>query len=100
MAVVLFAYDDEVVAVQPTHTSKDLNTKRTTKGTEVKQQENISKKTRVGRDISAELVAVKDKVIDGVEGVPKPVAFLHQNGNWPLCRTAKCKKKWHIGCAL
>ena len=30
--------------------------------------------------------------MDGAEVLPKPVVFLDQNGNWPLCRTAKCKK--------
>ena len=30
--------------------------------------------------------------MDGVEVLPKPVVFLDQNRNWPLCRTAKCKK--------
>ena len=30
--------------------------------------------------------------MDGAEVLPKPVVFLDQNGNWPLCRMAKCKK--------
>ena len=89
--LLIFNLHDEVIAVPPSQTSKELNTKKRTKGTEVKQQENVSKKTRGECNISAELAAVKEKDMGGVEGVPKPVSFLYQNGNWPSCRTAKCK---------
>ena len=35
---------------------------------------------------------MKEHAMDGAEVLPKPVVFLLQIGNWPLCRTAKCKK--------
>ena len=34
-----------------------------------------------------------EDVLEEVQGVPKPVLFLDSHGNWPLCRSSKCKKE-------
>ena len=44
------------------------------------------------KDIKACLLPVLSDVLESVAGVPKPVQFLDSAGNWPLCRTKKCKE--------
>ena len=90
-----FRLDDKrVIAVQPPPTSEQPPLTSTTKkrSTETSPPDNIPKKTRSGREIQSQLEAMKEKAMEGVEILPRPIIFLDTNGNWPLCRTAKCKK--------
>ena len=56
------------------------------------QQERETFEKRVEIDIQAQLAEGKGQAMDGVKGLAKPFMFLEQNRNWPLRRTAKCKK--------
>ena len=49
-------------------------------------------KKQKSEEIKKQLLPVLEVVLDEVEGVPKQVHFLDSHGNWPLCRTTKCKK--------
>ena len=51
------------------------------------------KKRRTGASIKEMLMPVLEDVLEEVQGVPKPVLFLDSHGNWPLCRSSKCKKE-------
>ena len=43
-------------------------------------------------EIKKQLLPVLEVVLEQVEGIPKQVQFLDARGNWPLCKTQKCKK--------
>ena len=51
------------------------------------------KKTRIGTSMKERLMPVLKDVLEEVQGVPKPVLFLGSHGNWPLCKSSKCKKE-------
>ena len=42
------------------------------------------------QEFEQNLNVVQD-VVQQAQAVPKPVLFLESVGNWPLCRTSKCK---------
>ena len=49
-------------------------------------------KKKRSMDIKKQLLPVLEVVLEQVEGIPKQVQFLDVHGNWPLCKTLKCKK--------
>jgi len=89
-----FGLDDQgVIPVQPPAlTEQPPHTSSKKRSKEISHPENNPKKTRTGRDTQSQLEAMKEQAMEGVEMLPRPIIFLDSNGNWPLCRTAKCKK--------
>ena len=49
-------------------------------------------KKKRSMDIKKQLLPVLEVVLEQVDGIPKQVQFLDVHGNWPLCKTLKCKK--------
>ena len=75
-----------VIAVQPPPTSEQLPLTSTTKkrSKEISPSDNIPKKTRSGHEIQSQLEATKEKTMEGVEILPRPIIFPDNNRNWPL----------------
>ena len=88
-----FGLDDQgVIPVQPPALTEQPPHTSSKKRSKEISSENNPKKKRTGRDTQSQLEAMKEQAMEGVEMLPRPIIFLDSNGNWPLCRTAKCKK--------
>ena len=58
-----------------------------------------SKLPKKASAITDALMPVVEDVVKQLEnGMPKPSLFLDSQGNWPLCRSAKCKKARVYAC--